>query len=279
MTMTPPESAVNPAEFTPQDDHLRVHMSDSGVCVVTLDYPERRNAMSGPMTAAWRRLMGQLAADRRVRSVVVTGEGPVFCSGGDTGWIGSDPDASVDQLRHRMKAFYANWLSVRELSVPVIAALNGPAVGAGACVALAADIRIAARRASFSVPFLRLGMHPGMATTYLLPEVVGLAVAKDLLYSGRTVNSTDMLRLGLVSEVVGDDELTSVATALGERVAQNAPVATRLTKAAFANGGPRTMADCIEWEAVAQPVTLATSDLQEGLAAARQKRTPDFTGN
>ena len=279
MTKTPTELVVNPSDFSVEADHLRVERDSSGLCVVTLDYAKRRNAMSAPMTAAWERLMLAAAHDQTLRSLVITGEGPVFCSGGDVGWIGSEPDASVDQLRTRMMAFYRSWLTVRDLQVPVIAALNGPAVGAGACIALAADVRIAASRASFSVPFLRLGMHPGMATTYLLPEVVGVAAARDLLYTGRVVNAERMLELGLVSEVVADDELNSRARELGGHVAANAPVATRLTKAALRHGGPATMTDCVEWEAMAQPITLATSDLQEGLQAAKERRQPDFTGN
>lgn len=279
MTKTPPESLVNPAEFTPENDHLHVQVTTSGVCIVTLDYPERRNAMSAPMTAAWERLMGAVSSDPGIRSLVVTGEGPVFCSGGDTGWIGSEPDASVDQLRTRMMKFYRSWLSVRDVPVPVVAALNGPAVGAGACIALAADIRIAACRATFSVPFLRLGMHPGMATTFLLPEVVGLTVARDLLFTGRVVNADRMLELGLTSEVMDDDLLLGRAHEIGEQIAADAPIATRLTKAALRHGGPASLAECLEWEAVAQPVTLATDDLQEGLAAAREKRKPNFGGS
>lgn len=177
-----------------------------------------------------------------------------------------------------MMAFYESWLSVREVPVPVIAALNGPAVGAGACIALAADLRVAGARASFSVPFLRLGMHPGMATTYLLPEVVGVSAARELLFTGRRVSSAEMQSLGLVSQVFADDELAARARDLAEQIAANAPIATRLTKAALANGGPSSLAECIQWEAVAQPVTLATADLQEGLAAAREKRTPRFLG-
>ena len=100
----------------------------------------------------------------------MTGEGSAFCSGGNTSWIASEPDATVDELRERMLPFYRAWLSIRRLEVPTIAAVNGPAIGAGLCLALACDIRYAAAGAKLGVPFVRLGMHAGMAGTYLLPE-------------------------------------------------------------------------------------------------------------
>ncbi len=279
MTATPPENAVRPEDFDSEIDHLKVERSDSGLVIVTLDYPDRRNAMSAPMTAAWGRLAAAIKVDDSVRAVVVTGAGTAFCSGGDTGWIGGDPDASVDQLRTRMMAFYRTWLSMRDVQVPVIAAINGAAVGAGACIALAADVRIASENAKFTVPFLKLGMHPGMATTYLLPEVVGVAAARDLLFTGRVVGAMRMLELGLVSEVLPAEGFLNAARELGDAVAATAPIATRLTKAALLRGGMDSIEECIQWEAIAQPVTLATADLQEGLAAAREKRAPNFQGS
>jgi len=259
-------------------DHLAVTAYDDGVVLVTLSNPERRNAMSDRMTVAWPRLMAALRTDRDVRAVVVTGAGRAFCSGGDTGWIGSEPDSTVADLRARMLAFYRGWLSVRELEVPTIAAVNGAAVGAGAALALACDLRYAAASARFSVPFAKLGMHPGMATTWLLPEVVGLSAARDLLLTGRAIDSGEMLRLGVVTSVSGDDEFLDGVVRLAHSVAGAAPVALRLSKAALAGGAHADFETAMQWEALAQSVTLATDDLQEGLAAAREKRPPRFTG-
>ena len=151
--------------------HLRVERPGDGVALLVLDNPDQRNAMSDEMTASWVAAVEELAADRELRAVVVTGAGSAFCSGGNTGWIASEPDAGVDYLRTRMIGFYRAWLSIRRLEVPTIAAVNGPAIGAGLCLALACDLRYAAEDAALSVPFTALGMHPGMATTYLLPEV------------------------------------------------------------------------------------------------------------
>jgi enoyl-CoA hydratase len=258
--------------------HLRLERPSDGVALLVLDNPDQRNAMSDQMTASWVAAVEELAGDRSVRVVVVTGEGSAFCSGGDTSWIASEPDASVDHLRTRMMAFYRAWLSIRELEVPTIAAVNGPAIGAGLCLALACDIRYAAAGARLGVPFVRLGMHAGMAGTYLLPNVVGEAAARDLLLTGRVVDADEALRLGLVSRVVEpaaflDDVLDTAA-----QVAATAPIASRLTKLALRDGGHADFESCLQWEAMAQPITLATADLQEGIRASREKRTPVFTG-
>jgi enoyl-CoA hydratase len=258
--------------------HLRLQRTDDGVAVLTLDNPDQRNAMSDDMTTSWAAAVDDLAADRGLRAVVVTGAGTAFCSGGNTGWIASEPDATVDHLRTRMIAFYRAWLSIRRLEVPTIAAVNGAAIGAGLCLALACDIRYAARDARLGAPFVKLGMHAGMGATHLLPNVVGEAHARDLLLTGRIVDAEEALRLGLVSRVLPEDGFLDEVLRTAADVAATAPVASRLTTVALRNGGHTDLESAVQWEAVAQPVTLATEDLQEGIAAARGRRAPRFTG-
>ncbi len=259
--------------------HLRLERPSEGVALLVLDNPDMRNAMSDEMTASWATAIDQLAADRSVRAVVVTGEGSAFCSGGNTGWIASEPDATVDQLRARMIGFYRAWLSIRKLEVPTIAAVNGASIGAGLCVALACDIRYAATGAKLGAPFVKLGMHAGMAGTFLLPNVVGEAHARDLLLTGRVVEADEALRLGLVSRVIEADGFLDEVLATAAGIAATAPIASRLTKIALADGGHADFEACLQWEALAQPVTLATADLQEGIRASQEKRPPVFTGN
>ncbi len=127
--------------------HLRLERPSDGVALLVLDNPDQRNAMSDEMTRSWVAAVDELAADRSVRAVVVTGEGSAFCSGGDTSWLAGEPDATVDSLRTRMLAFYRAWLSIRRLEVPTIAAINGHAIGAGLCLALACDLRLRRRPA------------------------------------------------------------------------------------------------------------------------------------
>ena len=261
------------------ETHLSVDRPSPGVVVATLDNPDQRNAMTGPMTHAWDELMTELADDRDLRVLVVTGAGSAFCSGGDTSWIAGEPHASVADLRTRMLPFYRSWLSVLDLDVPTIAAVNGPAVGAGLCLALACDLRYAAAGARFAAPFVRLGMHPAMAATWLLPEAVGLPIARELLFTGRRVDADEALRIGLVSRVFASaDELVAGSIAVAEQIAANGPVAVRLTAAGLRDGAHPSVEAALQYEALAQPVTFATSDLTEGLAAAKERRPAHFTG-
>ena len=259
-------------------DALRVERHDGGVVVLVLDLPDVRNAMTEQLTAEWGAEVAALRGDRTVRCVVVTGEGRAFSAGGDLGWLAAEPDATPAELRDRMLPFYETWLSLRRLDVPSIAAVNGPAVGAGAALALSCDIRYAGASARFTVPFAQLGISPGMATTYLLPEVVGLAHARELLLTGRVVDADEMLRLGLCSAVYDDDVLMERVLERAGQVASGAPLAQRLTTVALADGGHASFADALRWEALSQPVTMATTDLQEGLRARAEKRPPDFAG-
>jgi enoyl-CoA hydratase len=258
--------------------HLRLERLSDGVALLTLDNPELRNAMSDEMTASWSAAVAELAADRAVRAVVVTGEGSAFCSGGNTSWIASEPDATVDRLRSRMLPFYRAWLSIRSLEVPTIAAVNGAAIGAGLCLALACDLRYAATGAKLGVPFVRLGMHAGMGGTHLLPEVVGDAHARDLLLTGRVIDAEEALRIGLVSRVLEPPGFLDEVLEIAAGVARNAPIATKLTKLALLDGGHADLESALQWEAMAQPITLATEDLQEGIRASREKRPPEFRG-
>ncbi|NPD05647.1 enoyl-CoA hydratase/isomerase family protein [Nocardioides sp. zg-1308] len=259
--------------------HLRLERPSEGVALLTLDNPGMRNAMSDEMTSSWVAAIDHLAADTSLRALVVTGEGGAFCSGGNTSWIASEPEASVDRLRSRMLPFYRAWLSVRRLEVPTIAAVNGPAIGAGLCLALACDIRYAAAGARLGVPFNTLGMHAGMAGTWLLPEVVGPAHARDLLLTGRVVDADEALRLGMVSRVIDRDGFLEEVLETAAGIAATAPIAARLTKIALADGGHADFEAALQWEALAQPMTLATADLQEGIRAAKEKRAPEFRGH
>ncbi len=265
--------------MTDTASHLRVDRPSDGVVLLTLANPAQRNAMSDAMTQSWVTAIDDLAGDRSVRAVVVTGEGSAFCSGGDPRWIAGEPDAPVHRLRTRMLGFYRAWLSVRDLEVPTIAAINGPAVGAGLCLALACDIRYAAASARMSVPFVQLGMHAGMAATYTLPNVVGEAHARELLLTGRMVGAEEALRIGLVSSVTPDEQLLDTVLETAAGIAATAPIASRLTKIALADGGHADVEAALQWEALAQPMTLATADLQEGIAAAQEKRAPEFRGH
>lgn len=262
----------------PSTSLLTVARADDGVAVVTLDDAPRRNAMTAELTAAWAVTMDALAHDGGLRALVLTGAGPSFSSGGDLGWIAGDPGETVEALRTRMLDFYRTWLAVLDLDVPTVAAVNGPAVGAGLCLALACDLRVAAPSAVFSAPFVRLGMHPGMGATSLLPGAVGAALARDMLLTGRPVDADEALRAGLVSRILPADGFLEAALEVGRAIAATAPIASRATTASLR---PRAadLDATLRHEAAEQAATLVSDDLQEGLSAARQRRTPVFRGH
>lgn len=257
---------------------LLIDRHDDGVVLVTLNRPDVRNAMTDGMTVAWRDAMTALAADRDVRCVVVTGAGTAFCAGGDLSWLGERGVEPVPELRDRMLAFYRSWLSVTELEVPTIAAVNGAAVGAGLCVALACDLVYAADEAKLLAPFTSLGLHPGMAATYLLPRRAGTALAREMLLTGRTLRGTEAADKGLVNQAFPRNDLLAQVMTIARQVAANAPIATRLTKAALKQDHQHLEA-ALSWESLAQPVTMTSADMIEGLAAHRERRVPKFTGS
>ncbi|MFI0452839.1 enoyl-CoA hydratase/isomerase family protein [Actinomadura sp. 6N118] len=259
-------------------DVLLLEKRPDGVAVLTLNDPDRRNAMSDEMTAAWKEAISGLRADKQLRCVVLTGAGSAFTSGGDLSWLADTNAVAVPPLRDRMLEFYRTWLAVRDLEVPTIAAVNGHAVGAGFALALACDLRYVAADAKLLVPFTALGLHPGMATTWLLPEVAGLPLARELLFTGRAVTGTEAESYGLVNRAVPRESVLAEALSVAERIAAQAPIATRLTKVALSNGGHRDMESALRWESLAQPVTMSSRDMLEGINAQRQKRRPNFTG-
>jgi enoyl-CoA hydratase/carnithine racemase len=259
-------------------NELLVDRDDDGVVLITLNLPDRRNAMTDAMTTRWRETMSELATDRHARCVIVTGAGTAFSSGGDLSWIGERNTETVPQLRDRMLAFYRTWLMIADLEIPTIAAVNGPAVGAGLCVALACDLVYAAAGARLLAPFTSLGLHPGMAATYLLPRKAGTSLAREMLLVGRSLSGAEAADKGLVNQSFPNNDLLREVRAIAQKIAQNAPIATRLTKVAL-NQDHQDLEAALCWESLAQPVTMASSDLLEGLAAHRERRLPKFTGS
>jgi enoyl-CoA hydratase/carnithine racemase len=259
------------------DDAVLLSTPSPGVRLITLNRPDIRNAMTEEMSAAWSDAVTEVAADRETRALVVTGEGSSFCSGADLSWLdqGADHDITPDRLRDRMLPFYRSWLRPRELPFPVIAAINGPVVGAAVCLALACDLRYAGPGAMFSTPFIYLGTHGGMGATWLLPEAIGVTRAREMLYTGREVYLDEALDWGLVSGIA--DDVLSYSLKVAEQIAGAGPIATRLTKAGLEQAAHGLEAS-LQWEALAQPITMTTSDLHEGIQARRQHRPPAFRG-
>jgi enoyl-CoA hydratase/carnithine racemase len=266
-------------------DLVRVERED-GVAVLTFHDPERLNAMTEAMGHAIADAVAELAGDEAVRAVLLTGAGRAFSAGGDLAMIermardgAADPGGPTRaSQRDFMRRFYGLYLAVRELPVPSVAAVNGPAIGAGCCVALACDCRIAASDAKLGLNFARLGIHPGMGATWTLPRLVGPARAAELLYTGRILDGEEAARIGLVNRAVPREEVLPEARALAGAMAEAAPLAVRGTKRSLAGSETRDLAAQLDAEAHEQSLCYESEDLQEGLAAARERRAPRFEG-
>ncbi|HVE93253.1 MAG TPA: enoyl-CoA hydratase/isomerase family protein [Actinomycetota bacterium] len=247
------------------------------VAVLTLNVPDKRNAMSAEMTGRFPEALREVAAMDGVRALVVTGAGSAFCAGGDLGFLHSGP-RDVPTIRDKMTSFYPRFSALLDLDIPTIAAINGPAIGAGLCLALMCDLRVAADDAPMSMPFVRIGIHPGMLATALLSRAVSHTWAAEMLYTGRNVTGAEAAGIGLVNRTVARDRVLDEALALAGEVAANAPLALRYVKQGLRHAFRRTMDEAAAWEGFAQPVTMATDDVIEGLKAVRERRSPEFEG-
>ncbi len=234
---------------------LVVEWIEPDVVVLTLNVHNRRNSMTAELTEAWGAAITALSRDPKARAVVVTGTGTAFCAGGDFGWLESTIGSSdsVSTLRSTMRQFYQTWLSIRNLTIPSIAAVNGPAIGAGLCLALACDLRYAAPAATFSAPFTSLGVHPGMAATWLLPEAVGMPRAREMFLTGRQVSAQEAVKWGLASAI--SDDVVAHAIDVAKTIAATDLLSVELTRAALTHPN-RTFEEGLDWEGFAQPMTM-----------------------
>ncbi len=268
-------SLPEPSEFI----HTRYETQDH-IAMVTLDRPERRNALNyrayDELEAAFR----AASADPGVRCLVVTGADPAFCSGDDVREIMAGPNAAARAQRPIVarRPPTAAAMAALDCECPVIAAVNGPAIGWGMELALFADIRIASERASFAEMFVKRGLVSDVGGFYRLPAIVGLAKASELLFTGDVIDAAEALRIGLVSEVVPHAALLSRARALAGRIAANPPLAVRALKEGLrraSHGDPREIGS---WAIDTIYRLMQTEDHREGVASFLEKRAPKFTG-
>jgi enoyl-CoA hydratase/carnithine racemase len=257
-----------------------LYASDGRIATLTLNRPENRNSMTPDLLEAFAQSVRRAREERSLRAVILTGSGRSFCAGADFRATRAPRGAAGDaRLAHEtMLETYAPFLSLLDVEVPVIGALTGHAIGGGFGLALLCDLRVANREARYGANFARIGLHTGMAVSYLLPRLVGLPTAVDLLFSGRLVTGEEAARIGLVHAAVDASEVVAEAQRRAEAIAACAPVAVRLIKRSLYRGlgwDPRGAAEAEAW---AQAATFATEDVREGIRALLEKRDPRFEG-
>jgi 2-(1,2-epoxy-1,2-dihydrophenyl)acetyl-CoA isomerase len=246
-----------------------------GVATVTLNRPEALNATNDQLYQELAELIRELGDNDEVGCVILTGAGRGFCAGADVKSM--NPDMKLLARRRRHRGILNNVLRpLYMLEKPVIAAVNGPAVGAGFNIALAADMIIASDRAVFSQIFTRLGLVPDLGGMYLLTRVVGLNKAKELCFTARKIDAAEALALGIVNRVVPAEELMAAARALALEIAAGPPTSLAMIKTLLNKSSTSTLEQMLEYESYAQTLAYTTTEHREGVAAFREKRSPDF---
>jgi enoyl-CoA hydratase/carnithine racemase len=260
---------------------LDVRHGDGGIAVVTLNRPERLNALTFGGFSELAGVCDGLANDNAVRVVILTGAGRAFCAGLDLTDAGELPRMSVEEFMIRQEGWADAITCFRRLAKPVIAAVNGAAAGAGFSLALAADIRLCSPSAKFNAAFIKIGLTSGdCGSSWALPRIVGLGLASEILLTGRFVDAAEAAQIGLVNRVVESDQLLSEALELASLIASNSPVGVRLTKQAIQiNVDAPSIEAAVELENRNQALASRTADMSEALLAFQEKRKPNFTGN
>jgi 2-(1,2-epoxy-1,2-dihydrophenyl)acetyl-CoA isomerase len=258
--------------------HLRVETTSDGVRTITLDRADKLNAVNGALASSLVSALADAGRDDTARVVVITGAGRAFCAGLD---LSAPPEIPSATRAERLDPFawVGNWvLSVLACEKPVIAAVNGPAAGAGFGLALACDVRIVASSTKLTAGYVRRGLSPDAGVSYFLPRHVGLSRASDILLTGRDVDAAEAERIGLAALVVPDGELAAATAAYASRLAAGAPIAHALTKRLLTQTFDRSLDVALRDELTHIKYCFATADVAEAMKAFREKRVPSFNG-
>jgi 2-(1,2-epoxy-1,2-dihydrophenyl)acetyl-CoA isomerase len=258
--------------------HLRIDTLPNGVRTITLDRADKLNAVNGALAASLAAALAEAGRDDAVRVVVITGAGRAFCAGLD---LSAPPELPTATRAERLDpyAWVGEWvLAVTRCEKPVIAAVNGPAAGAGFGLALACDVRLVAAGAKLTAGYVRRGLSPDAGVSYFLPRLVGLGRASEILLSGRDVDADEAERIGLATRVVPDAEMAAGVAAYAAQLAAGAPLAHALTKRLLVQTFDTGLDAQLRDELVHIKTCFTSGDVAEAMTAFREKRMPTFKG-
>lgn len=253
---------------------------DGAIWTLTMNQPETRNALTGNTAVEeFVQVCDEIRRDASVKAVILTGAGPIFSSGGNVKDMqrffddALTPDAIREEYRQGIQRIPR---ALNQLDVPVICAINGPAIGAGLDLTCMCDIRIASETATFAESFVRVGIVPGDGGAWLLPRAVGRAKAAEMAFTGEAIDAQQALACGLVSRVVSADQLLPTARALADKIAANPGAVMRMTKRLLREGEHSTLESLLELSAGYQALAHKTADHREAVMAFVEKRKPRF---
>lgn len=260
-------------------EHILISETE-GITTITLNRPDKLNAFIGHMRRDLAEALEHAGSDRNVRVVIITGAGRAFCAGGDVAFMAELMERHDSEEFARILGAGRRVINaIRSMTKPVIAAINGPAAGAGFNLALACDLRIASNNATFSQSFTKIGLHPDWGGTYFLPRLVTPNKACELFFLGDTIDAAEAGRLNLVNRVVAPEELEAVTLQLAERLRAAPPIALAAMKHAVYRSSGADLEEMLRYETESQLRCFESEDGHEGVHAFFEKRDPQFTGH
>ncbi len=248
------------------------------IATLTFNTPDNLNALDDPMGKAFADALKKIKADKSIRVVVLTGAGRAFSSGGNLDMIQSRMKKKPTTNKAELKKFYKTFLAVRDLRMPVIAAINGPAIGAGFCLSLACDLRYAANTAKLGANFAKIGLAPGMGGTYIITQLAGPTRAAEIMLLAETLTAQAAYDMGLLNGLTEPDQLLPTVMAKAKLIAANGPVPIAVIKKGIQKALTSSLEKMFDYDSSAQAQCFLTDDIKEGVAAIREKRAPVFTG-
>jgi enoyl-CoA hydratase/carnithine racemase len=251
---------------------------DGHTAIITLNRPEARNAFSAEMIALWHQFLKEAQTDENIRVIIVTGNGDTFCSGGDVRQMAEGKLRSWDMKTFLWEGVHRIVLQLEDLDKPVIAAINGAAMGAGMDMAIMCDLRVCSDRARLGESYILMGVVPGDGGAYFLPRLVGIAKALELLLTGDVLSAQEALTYGIVNKVVPHEGLLEEAMALAEKIASRPPLAIRMTKRAVYQAQTSTLRAHLDYISSQISLLSETRDHREAARAFLEKRQPVFVG-
>lgn len=262
----------------PKDDFIQI-ATEAGIATITLNRPEKLNAFYGRMRRDLAEALEEAGADSSVRVVVITGAGRAFCAGGDLTYMSELVDRKDHEEFSRLLGAGRRVVeAIRQMPKPVLAAVNGPAHGAGFNLALACDLRVASTAATFSQSFVKIGFHPDWGGTYFLPHLVPPNVACEMFFFGDTIDAERALQLNLVNRVVAADQFPREVDQWAQRLRDAPPISVGSAKLAVYRSESENLERMLQVETDAQIRCFQSQDGREGLRAFAEKRKPKFTG-
>ncbi|MEE8470359.1 MAG: enoyl-CoA hydratase/isomerase family protein [Dehalococcoidia bacterium] len=262
-----------------------IYEKEGGIAVMTLNRPEVKNAFDAVMQAEMDAVLTEVARDREIRVLIITGAGKAFCTGADIAYLmslGQEHTLHQTTMGEMIRGdgnVLTTVLKIRNIPKPVIAAVNGTAAGGGLALALACDIRLASEAARFNMIFTKRGVIPESGSTFTLPRLIGTARALELIFTAETVDAVEADRIGMVNRVVPADQLMTAAKELAGKISQNSPIALGFAKAAIYKGMVETdIAAQMDYEAYVENVLFGTEDFQEGIKSFMEGRPAQFKG-